>query len=73
MVVKPIKILLDERKSLLVLSCLHSNFMLLRKCARIVSFSDNLYDICLRYCVEFSMGSALLRCGFDDFVISQLH
>ena len=61
------------RENLFVLSCSHSDYMLLRKCADLVSFSDDLYDICLRYYVDLSLGPALLRRGFDYFVINHLH
>ena len=67
---KPVKILLDERRCLLIKSCLYGSCGILRKCARLVGWTDDFMRIRCTYGVHESMSVGVLRRCFYDFVKS---
>jgi hypothetical protein len=69
---KPVKILLDERRCLLIKSCLDGSCGLLRKCARLVGWTDDFMRIRCDYGVHESMTVSGLKKCFYEFVKSMV-
>ena len=64
---KPVKVLLDERRCLLIKSCLDGSYGVLRKCARLVGWTDDFMRIRCSYGVHESLPVSLIKKYFYDF------
>lgn len=71
--IKPVKILLDERRCLLLASCLSSNAGVLRRSALLASYCDDYDRLSSDYGVCIRMDVGLIRSLFHDFVLLHLH
>ena len=71
--IRSMQILLDERKTLLILSYFNSDGVLIRKFTRSISFNNKMRAIYLRYNVDLCKNLFCYICRrFDECVVSQV-